>query len=201
MKFLYFLSSYVHILINAQNIEVLTIKRKHSWRKCVKDNRCFLWFWWLFLSQNNFKSQLCPQRALLQHGFYLSKRESDLQRWTGTSCSIQSETVMELPTVTQSLRAVYEARWSCWLCRLCPWTLLTCWGPRSSAHLPWNKCGMIPRRPETMQKKYRFLVLCISNISSSMILISKDRSFQEMQGCYHLEGQRTRHCLSYDRWT
>ena len=57
--FLKFLCPY---LINAQNIEVLTIERKHSWRKCVKDNCCFMWVWCMLLSQK-FKITMLPTQS------------------------------------------------------------------------------------------------------------------------------------------
>lgn len=63
---------------------------------------------------------------------------------------------MELPSITQNLRVAYWGK-RVMLCRLYPWTLLTCQGLWSGAHLPWNKWGVIPTRSKTIKKKYSLL--------------------------------------------
>lgn len=63
---------------------------------------------------------------------------------------------MELPSITQILRVAYWGK-RVMLCRLYPWTLLTCQGLWSGAHLLWNKWGVIPTRSKTIKKKYSLL--------------------------------------------
>lgn len=89
-------------------------------------------------SDKSFKPQFCPQRTPLYAGFHLCEGESDLQTQTGMFCTIEGETVVEFPSITQSLRAVYRGK-RVMLCRLYPWTLLTFQALWSGAHLPWNK--------------------------------------------------------------
>lgn len=58
-------------------------------------------------SDKSFELHFCSQRNSLYPGFHLSERESDLQTWTSTFCTIEGETVVEFPSITQSLRVIY----------------------------------------------------------------------------------------------
>lgn len=195
MKFLYFWSSYVRILINAQKIEVLTIERKHSWRKCVKDNCCFLWVWCLFLRQKFQITALPTGSSATSWVSSFQKRiwSANTDRyflhnpgWDSGGTS-HRDTELKGCLLRQEGYADYA---DC-----VPGLFLLAGAFGVVLIYPGTNGEWFLEDQRLCRKHIIFSFYTISNISSCVTLISKDRSFQEMQGCYHWEGQHTRNLL------
>lgn len=161
----------------------------------MKDNHYFLWVWCLFLSQKfqitalPTKSSATSQVSSFQKRIWSANMDGYFLHNPGWDSGGTSHRVTELKgcLLRQDGHADYVD------CVPGLFSLAGAFGVGLTYPGTNGELFLEDQRP--CRRKIIFSFYTISNISSCVTFISKDKSFQEMQGCYHLEGQHTRNLL------